>query len=437
MSTLVQAKQLELELWHDCYLSERKKTGFVATLEMPGGFQRYWGLNDIQKMLTHAESKHESDMYLSLNAFKYGSRKETALKQIRNIGLDLDIYKMGATLAEATDEVQALVLDRILPEPNLVIGSGRGLQLIYGIEGGASPQMVWMSRYITAQYTMKLGFLGADTQTTDPTRVLRFPNTINQKNQVKATVDIWNNIEYALPTLYSYCTPVEETRKSRRKIKREIVTLPPPKGIVNLYSLNTKKKDDLELLVTLRNGQMVGYRNTYLYTYCFTVALIVKEQASTIVFARQINEKFTESLLIKEVIEVAKSACKDALAFLKAFSENEYTMRGLKSDLIKPEKASTIVRKLEMTSDEGQQMRVLIDQDIRRDRNTELVREKRREEGVKPRQEYEKVRKAKVDDKLDVLRMAIVENPNASNSQLSNITGIPRTTVIRLKKRIT
>ncbi|MBD1373942.1 hypothetical protein IC620_16480 [Hazenella sp. IB182357] len=163
----------------------------------------------------------------------------------------------------------------------------------------------------------------------------------------------------------------------------------------------------------------------------------MKEQASTIVFARQINEKFTESLLIKEVIEVAKSACKDALAFLKAFSENEYTMRGLKSDLIKPEKASTIVRKLEMTSDERQQMRVLIDQDIRRDRNTELVREKRREEGVKPRQEYEKVRKAKVDDKLDVLRMAIVENPNASNSQLSNITGIPRTTVIRLKKRIT
>ncbi|MBD1373979.1 AsnC family protein, partial [Hazenella sp. IB182357] len=278
--------------------------------------------------------------------------------------------------------------------------------------------------------------LGADTQTTDPTRVLRFPNTINQKNQVRATVDIWNNIEYELSTLYSYCTPVEKIKKSRRKKKREVVTLPPAKGLVDLYSLNTKKKDDLELLVTLRSGQMVGYRNTCLYTYCFTIALIVKEQKSTIVFARQLNEKFNEPLLIKEVQETAKSAHKDASTFFKAFSDNKYTMYGLARDLIKPEKASTIIRKLDISSEERQQMRFLIDDVIRQNRNTELVREKRREAGVKSRTEYEANERAKTQSKVDLLHEAIETNPTASIRKLAEITGFSKSVVQRLKSQL-
>ncbi|MBD1373962.1 hypothetical protein IC620_16590 [Hazenella sp. IB182357] len=157
----------------------------------------------------------------------------------------------------------------------------------------------------------------------------------------------------------------------------------------------------------------------------------MKEQASTIVFARQINEKFTESLMIKEVTEVAKSACKDALAFLKAFADNDYTMRGLKSDLIKPEKASTIVKKLDMTSDEREKMRVLIDQDIRRDRNTELVREKR---GSVTKEEYLLNEQAETNAKLELIRKAVDENPTASIRKLADITGLSKSAVQRLKK---
>ncbi|RAL21958.1 AsnC family protein [Thermoflavimicrobium daqui] len=339
--------------WTDCYLSSRKKTGFVCTLQLPEKFQRFWGLNDIQKMLSYAQDQNKSNVYLSLNAFKYGSRQETSLMQIRNLGVDLDIYKVGASIEEAIDEIQVMIMDDTLPEPNLFVQSGRGLQLIYGIEGGAAPKISWLSRYITSQYIAKLAFLGADTRTTDPTRVLRFPNTINQKNQIKATVEIWNPVEYTLQELYRYVTPIEEIRKTRRKKKQGVVIFPPPKGVVDLYSLNTKKKDDLELLVQLRQSKMTGYRNTFLYSYSFTIALIVKTQAATIVFARQINEKFTEPLLKKEVDVTAKSAYDDATKFLKAFAENNYRMRGLASDLVKPEKSSTIIEKLNITEEES------------------------------------------------------------------------------------
>ncbi|MCS1352791.1 AsnC family protein [Mechercharimyces sp. CAU 1602] len=435
MSILARVEtETEIKRWTECYASANKKTGFISTLQLPQRIQRSWGMKDIEKMIQYAEMNTTSNIYLSLNAFSFGSRKESDLRQIRNIGLDLDIYNVGATVEEAGDEIQALILDQVIPEPNLLIDSGRGLQLIYGIKGGAAPTISWLSRYITSQYISKLSFLGADSQTTDPTRVLRFPNTVNQKNMAKTTVDIWNPVEYDLGTLYSYCTPIEDTRKSRRKKKKkEVVVLPSPRGIVNLYSLNTKKKDDLDRLLDLRNGVMTGYRNTYLYTYCFTIALILKEQKSTIVFARQANERFKEPLLIKELESVAKSACKDALDFLKAFKANEYKMIGLPSNLIKPEKASTIIRKLDITDEEIEHMRVLINRETKRKRNTEYVRDKR---GSITQEEHIKNKRQKVDEKIGQLRELLESSPDMTNRMLAEELQVTVRRVQQLKKEI-
>ncbi|MDQ0418763.1 hypothetical protein J2Z48_002967 [Croceifilum oryzae] len=421
-----------IENWTDCYLSPSKKTGYVSTLQLPEKIQRSWGLNDIQKMLTYAQSHSQSNMYLSLNAFKWGSRLESDLMQIRNIGIDLDIYRVGATPREAGDELQCMILDEMLPEPNLLIHSGRGIQLIYAIEGGAAPQMSWFTRYITSQYIDKLSFLGADAQTTDPTRVLRFPGTVNQKNQVKATADIWNPEEYSLDILYGYVTPLEEIRKSRKKQKQNVVILRPPDGVVNLYSLNTKKKDDLELLVRLREGKMSDYRNTFLYTYAFTVGLILKNQKGTLTFTRQINERFTEPLLVKEVTETVKSAYEDAAAFLKAFAENEYQVRGLPSKLIKPEMSSTIIRKLDITSDEMEHFRVLIGRVIKRQRNTGYQREKR---GSTTREEYVTKERQKTESKLEDLQK-LLEIGNFTNKELAEKLGVTVRRVQQLKKEL-
>jgi hypothetical protein len=438
MSAVVQQNKpvVLIEEWTDCYLSPHKKTGFVCTLQLPEKFQRFWGLNDIQQMIGYAEAQNKSNMYISLNSFRYGSRQESDLMQIRNIGVDLDIYRVGATIEEAVDELQAMLIDDTLPEPNLFIQSGQGIQLIYGIEGGAAPQMSWLSRYITSQYIAKLAFLGADAATTDPTRVLRFPNTINQKNQIRATVEIWNPMEYTLQELYKYVTPIEETRKSRRRKKRDVVILPPPDGVVTLYSLNTKKKDDLELLVQLRQGEMTGYRNVFLYTYSFTVALIVKTQVATIVFAKQVNERFTEPLLVKEVETVAKSAYDDANKFLQAFAENDYKMRGLPSGLIKPEKASTIIEKLEITSEEMEHFRVLIDKGIKRKRNTIYQKEKRRLNGVQAREEYIAQEKEKTNDKLEQLKQLLEENPKIKQKELAERLGVSDRYIRKLKKQL-
>jgi len=83
-------------------------------------------------------------VYLSLNAFEYGSRTTKALKQIRNIGVDIDCYKVNVSISKALEEIKQLIIKGKIPNPNLVIFSGRGLQLVYSISGGAAPAMAFL-----------------------------------------------------------------------------------------------------------------------------------------------------------------------------------------------------------------------------------------------------------------------------------------------------
>ncbi|SFX79390.1 hypothetical protein SAMN04487866_12618 [Thermoactinomyces sp. DSM 45891] len=436
-----QSTPVPINNWWECFLSAQKKTGFVCTFKLPEKEHRFWGLNDIPQMIGYAEALEnmKSNMHLALNAFRYGSRKESDLLQIRNIGVDLDIHKIDITPNEAIDEIQCMIIDQSLPEPNLLIHSGQGLQLVYGITGGAAPQMTWLSRYITTQYISKLSFLNADPQASDPTRVFRFPNTINQKVPARSSVEIWNPNEYSLQDLYQFVTPLEEIRKKKKKKKKkpEVVIFSPP-GVVSLYTLNTKKKDDLEKLVELRQDKpFEKYRNTFLYTYSFTIALILKDEECTVTFARNINQKFhdPEENLV-EVERTAKSGYEDAIQFLKEFGKNDYKMMGLDRYLVKPEKSSTIIEKLNITSEEMEHFRVLIGREVKRQRNTDYQREKRRLDGAVDREEYLQSTRKKVDEKLECLELAIKEHPEASNAELSRITKIPRSTIIRLKKQL-
>ncbi len=436
----------EIEQWYDFYLSDSKKSGYVCTLKLPEKIQNFWGLNDVENLLKFAAQDEESDLYLSLNAFEYGNRKSFALKQIRNVGIDLDIHNKKLPLADAIDKLRGLIFKGVIPNPNLLIRSGRGLQLIYSIENGASPKMAYMSRYITSQYLSMLSEFGADTQTTDVTRVLRMPNTVNQKNKARTSVEIWNRREFSLEELYDYCVPMEQPKKQRRSSTGRIAMLPARKGVIDLYSLNTKRKDDLERLLTLRGGIMEawdekagsikGRRNVFMYTYGFTVGLINKTQAGTLLFARQANERFAEPLPIGELERAVKSGYKDAAAFFLAFKENEYTMKGLPWNLIKPKKSTTVINELGITPEEMEQMDTLISAPVRRKRNTGRKREARRSAGVQPRERYLADQQEQTEDKLWLLRKAIDTHPNAKGKELAAMLGISAARVSQLKRKL-
>lgn len=421
--------------WQDCYISESKITGFVCTFQLANKKHQFYGLNDLEYLLKEA-NRHKKDVYLSLNAFEYGSRTTSSLKQIRNIGVDIDCYKLGISVAQAVEEIKKLILKGAIPNPNLVIYSGRGIQLLYSISGGASPQLAFLSQYITTQFIMELRHIGADTSGTDVTRVFRLPYSVNSRSGKKVTLDIWRTLEYSLQELYSYCKPLEQRRKAGKENKGTLHTLPAKKGLRDIYSLNVARKNDLENLVSIRQGE-IEKRNVLTYIYAYTVALIVKNKQATVEFAGQLNSKLTDPQKLSVVKRTAGNAYDDAMKFFDEFKKRDFIIWRKAMDGIKrPMKTSTLIDELEITPEEMKQLTTIIDKDEKQSRDTIKKRQKRREEGVQKREDYIKKEKNKTDDKLFKLKKMLKKTPDIKNKDIAETLGISVRYVQKLKKQL-
>ncbi len=424
-----------IDSWYECYLSERKKSGYVVTIDLSNEQHKqiWYGLRDIKHLLKASE-RGLKDVYLSLNAFEHGSRKTADLKQIRNIGVDLDFYKIGLSKEYVIKQLHDFVFSGLLPCPNIIM-NGRGVQLVYSISGGAAPQMAYLTQYITNHLVKMLMPLGADGSCSDLSRVFRLPYSTHGKTGKQITVDLWTEKEYSLQELYEYVPPLEKKRKSKRK--GMLTTLPARKGVMDLYSLNTKRKADLEMIVELRNG-VIENRNDLTYIYSFTTALIVKNQAATLEMTFQLNAKLADPQPKKEVERTAKNAYKDAMIFFDEFAKNDYKRVGLPHNIVKPMRNDTVIRKLniDFTQDEKEKMGTLIDKVEKQRRDTERKRAKRRAEGVTTREKYLEEEQKKTEDKLTILKRAKKQYPSASIRKLVEYTGLSKSVIGRLIKQL-
>ncbi|WP_144519325.1 AsnC family protein [Bacillus thuringiensis] len=460
MSEAIQLSQIEtyIEEWHECYLSELKKTGYVVTLDLSKEEHKqiWYGLNDLEYFLRSSRLSLK-DVYVSLNAFLHGSRKTADLRQIRNIGVDLDFYKLGLTREHVMEELNRLIAKGTIPCPNITL-QGRGMQLIYSISGGAAPKMGYMAQYITNNLIKSLMHLGADGACSDLSRVFRLPHSVHSKTGKQIEVNIWTKREYQLTELYEYVPLMEKKRPTKRK--GIIETLPAPKGVMTLYSLNTARKVDLEKIVEMRKGE-IDHRHDMTYIYAFTTALIVKHQGATVDMTLQLNDRFTEPQKTREVERTAKDAYKDAITFFDTYAKNDFKMQGLPRNLIKPMKNTTVMDKLNLnlTQDEIEHLTTLINKGEKKRRDTVRKREQRgsvtREEyiaGTKKykdetdkkraqrksvtRKEYINQEQKKKAEKLMQLKAVIERHPKASQRQLARVLGISESYVRKLKQQL-
>ena len=89
-----------------------------------------------------------------------------------------------------------------------------------------------------------------------PTRLLRLPGTINSKDNSKcySMLKREDNIYNIFDLKKAYIKP----NKAYKKNKSNIAYLPTK----NLYTLNKSRLEDFKAIVSLRNGEVKGYRNT-------------------------------------------------------------------------------------------------------------------------------------------------------------------------------
>lgn len=434
-----------LKEWYDLWFDEHKRAGYVAVTDFKK--QYFYGSNDIERLIDATNGKERQ--FISINAFevdwenKVFSRETARLKQIRNIAIDLDQYKLGLTVDEVIDELKALILDDEIPEPNLVLIS-RGIQLFYTIDKGASPSLAWLAGYITEQFISKLQHVGADSNAKDMSRVMRVPNSINERNNSVVKPYIWNDEAYTLQKLQAYCRPLDKF-SSREETKKKIARLPSNLALEQYYKTNYARRNDLLKLFELRNGDFTGCRDFFIYILSYHQSLILNSEEDVFhavkndikgIYTRDPKakkDKVTDSWIRKTV----KSAYKDAEGFFNHFKANGYRVVYQTADgVIKPYKTDNIIKLLNITEEEQRAMSTLRSERIAKEQHAEYMRNKRRSEGVRPMQEYQKARKDAKQAKIDELRQLLKDNPGMTKTELAKALNIGRTHLYNLLKEL-
>lgn len=333
------------------------------------------------------EYKDKRDIYYTPNTFNSPiKRQRDYLWQLHRFYIDID-HKKGTRAIESFEVVGAieqLVENKKIPEPTEYINSGRGIHVYWDIANCHIMLLdLWekIENYLFNQVKgieKDIENIEVDKRATDPTRLLRLPGTINSKDNSKcySMLKREDNIYNIFDLKKAYIKP----NKAYKKNKSNIAYLPTK----NLYTLNKSRLEDFKAIVSLRNGEVKGYRNTLIMLYSYHYRLINEITVEELInITKEFNKSFREPYKIRELISV----CRSVNRTVKHFQEDE--SKGYKFT------NKYIIESLDISEQEQRKLLTIISTDEKYRRKNEK-RTPRNEEGLTPKQAELKELKVKV-----------------------------------------
>ena len=161
------------------------------------------------------------NVYLSQGSFRH-TRSIASLRQINSLFIDLDFYKKGKgyTAEQICRQLELNEYNQTIPQPSVVLNSGRGLALIWYIEPIPAVNLpVWQS--IEDYLIYALRDYGSDSAARDAARVLRLAGTINSKSghMVKFARIYNTEYRYNLKNIAEQYLVVNDTKKKNTTTK--------------------------------------------------------------------------------------------------------------------------------------------------------------------------------------------------------------------------
>lgn len=226
------------------------------------------------------------NVYMTYNTCKKHNRTKANVCALSAVVVDLDIYKVGMSKAQALYLLPVLLDDENIPEPTAVVDSGNGLYLFWKLERtkeadeeeteaqkGQKEQvvndqmLVRLYEKITKQMQKKLEPMGADPQSCDVLHLFRMPGTVNTKRRQRNEVTVLRlNPDQIYDLNYFATETLEEFPTSRKKAPKA-----KKKGSIqhlfNPYTLAVARAKDLERLAQQRGYEMDGCRHSFLHIY--------------------------------------------------------------------------------------------------------------------------------------------------------------------------
>lgn len=413
-------------------MKEDKKMSLFSTLLSNGGYACYclgrvyndrkeWSnnLTDSPEQLNiyRADNRMDWNNYLSVSTFRRCSRRcESNVKEVKRLYVDMDAHDNPINFNEAK-LLADYMLDNWfdgeeLPEPNYIVFSGRGLQILFTLNGcdnvpewkqyqsallnicqklleNLKNHSLSEASDVAVEHNVSIDMLK------DAARVLRVPDTTNLKQNVEAKL-LCSDEDHAY-TLHELNTTftafssdnlgtIEEKKtqkKTKSKEKKKKAKSEPSERDVDMSRIDMADKQcvdpnflkiientikprlfDLETLIRLRNeaGTKCGYRNNLIAIYIPTLVSCGYKNEYIIKEAHRINSLFNKPLKRAEVNDWLNSCLKKkevvSLDGKKGVSRVYYRFY-----------TNTIIDKLQITKDEQESMHVLCSEALKKKRS--------------------------------------------------------------------
>ncbi|CEK35467.1 DNA-binding response regulator [Paraclostridium sordellii 8483] len=328
------------------------------------------------------QSFDKENVYISMNTFYRTLRRIDTIKELTCNYIDLDTYNTKFTNDQILMNLNDNYFGKKIPTPNLIVKSGRGLNLIWSIE--PVPYMALPLWKAIQEYLYKeLKEFGADRKALDPTRILRVPGSINSKNGTRVEIIETNEYVWSLREIQKEFLPELDENRPKKKGR--------PKKVVYVHrerSLYLGRLLDISKLCEIRNYDVKGQREIILFLYRYYLCYFYEDEEKALEDVLELNKMFTKPLREKELIKATESAEK---VFKSKDKDYKY-------------KNETLIELLQITEEEQTQMKVIIGKKEykRRDneRNKKNYLEKLIAQGKVTEKEKISKRRAKIKDLL-------------------------------------
>ena len=266
------------------YLSA-DRVGFFSLLVGDGKTKRQSShrLTDMPTVLRLVDKKRDS--WLSQGEFMAPNRRVVNLARIGLLFSDLDTYNCDWAQGKNPDQLAQAVLfgcaDAGIPEPSILIYSGRGIQAKWLLDGPLPRQALPRWNACQKQLVSSLRPWGADPAARDASRVLRLVDTVNTKSGAVCRVIHVNEGPDGLPKRYDFENLCEwilpiargdiEDAKRSRELRKEALKLvqgsAPVKRLKGFSGrqLSWDRLEDLRKLANLRGGVAASMKTTTLF----------------------------------------------------------------------------------------------------------------------------------------------------------------------------
>jgi hypothetical protein len=352
--------------------------------------QQSYRLSELPRVIEALDP--ERDTWISQAEFICPNRRVIYLLRLNLCFVDLDTYKTPWRLYSPevmTDLIRGFCRDEGIPEPSLILFSGRGLQVKWLLQRPLPRAALPRWNAVQKQLVAALQRFGADPAARDASRLLRLVDTVNTRSGERVRV-LWVNESqgeirhYGFDYLAEWLLPVDRDtiraeREAGDKRRASLQLLQGGRtGRLRTFSnrqLSWDRLEDLRTLAKLRawteTGIPHGYRSKYIH-WCLNFLLLSGAVHSSQLF-------YEAQALVKEVCPDLPQDARSVLSTLyrkaQAYEAGQQVeFDGRKYPPLYTPKNTTLMELFAITDEESKRLKTIITQEEAAERNRQRHR---------------------------------------------------------------